>query len=287
MRLTRAAWRGTVGTFRTSCPSASAHSPVVRHAETLAADVTILIRGGHAMRKVPVLLALAAIGLTAPPVGATNVTPSSLRTLDGSGNNASHPTWGQAGSLYLRFGPANYADGIGPPVGRPDNRYVSNRVFNDVDQNLFSETGVTQWGWVWGQFMDHDLRPARRAPARPRHRRSRPRSARGLHQRPRRRSTSAARRPRPGPASRRARQQINTDEQLHRRRRRLRQRREPAGLAAGRAARRQPGQQRRHAAAARTATCRACTARGNAATAPAMDLMGALAAHARPGRGRR
>ena len=110
------------------------------------------------MRKVPVVLALAAVVLTAPPVGATNVTPTPLRTLDGSANNAAHPTWGQAGSLYLRLGPTSYADGVGAvPTGLPDIRNLSNRIFNDVGQNLFSENGVTQWGWAWGQFMDHDL----------------------------------------------------------------------------------------------------------------------------------
>jgi hypothetical protein len=36
-------------------------------------------------------------------------------------------------------------------------RYVSNRIFNDVGQNLFSENGVTQWGWAWGQWLDHDV----------------------------------------------------------------------------------------------------------------------------------
>jgi hypothetical protein len=36
----------------------------------------------------------------------------------------------------------------------PD-RYVSNRIFNDTSQNLFSENGVSQWGFAWGQFLDH------------------------------------------------------------------------------------------------------------------------------------
>src|SRR5881397_20662 len=51
----------------------------------------------------------------------------------------------------------------------PSLRYVSNRIFNDVGQNIFSKDGVTQWGWVWGQFLDHDFglrdeRPAENAP---------------------------------------------------------------------------------------------------------------------------
>ena len=91
------------------------------------------------------------------------------RTLDGSNNNPLHPAWGRAGTLYLRVAPANYADGVSSMVGGPSMRYVSDRVFNDVGQNIFSETGVTQWGWAWGQFLDHDFglrdeRPAENAP---------------------------------------------------------------------------------------------------------------------------
>ena len=80
-----------------------------------------------------------------------------IRTLDGSGNNVAHPTWGQAGTAYPRVGPANYADGVSSMQGGPSPRRISNRVFNDVGQNLFSENNVSQWGWVWGQFIDHDI----------------------------------------------------------------------------------------------------------------------------------
>ncbi len=48
-----------------------------------------------------------------------------------------------------------FADGRSAPVSGPPARYVSNRIFNDTNQNLFSENGVTQWGFVWGQFLDH------------------------------------------------------------------------------------------------------------------------------------
>jgi hypothetical protein len=80
---------------------------------------------------------------------------SSTRAMDGSGNNASNPSWGQAGTQYNRVAPANYADGVAKPVTGPNTRYVSNRIFNDRAQNLFSENNVSQWGFVWGQFMDH------------------------------------------------------------------------------------------------------------------------------------
>jgi peroxidase len=77
------------------------------------------------------------------------------RSLDGFGNNLADPTQGQAGMPYPRIAPANYADGIGTPVRGPAPRYVSNRIFNDVAQNVFSDRGVSQWGFVWGQFLDH------------------------------------------------------------------------------------------------------------------------------------
>ncbi len=83
--------------------------------------------------------------------------------LDGRGNNRRHPEWGQAGTQYSRVVPARYADGIGEQVSGPNARYVSNRVFNDVNQNLFSERNVTQWGFTWGQFLDHTF-GLRRAP---------------------------------------------------------------------------------------------------------------------------
>jgi hypothetical protein len=100
-----------------------------------------------------------------PP--ATN--PAENRTLDGAGNNAAHTDWGRAGTQYLRVAAPNYADGISSMVSGPPTRYVSNRIFNDLGQNLFSENGVSQWGWAWGQFMDHDFglrdeTPAEHAP---------------------------------------------------------------------------------------------------------------------------
>jgi hypothetical protein len=96
-------------------------------------------------------------GLVIAPTGAVAQDDALVRrTLDGSRNNLDHPTWGMAGVPYRRVAPANYADGRAKPVSpvAPD-RYVSNRIFNDTSQNLFSENNVSQWGFSWGQFMDH------------------------------------------------------------------------------------------------------------------------------------
>src|SRR4051794_1683412 len=77
------------------------------------------------------------------------------RSLDGSGNNRAHPSWGSAGTPYARTAPSAYADGIGAVESGPNARYISNRVFNDSGQNVFSERNLSQWAWTWGQFMDH------------------------------------------------------------------------------------------------------------------------------------
>src|SRR5712691_11269620 len=119
------------------------------------------------MRKI-VVLALVAFVVSVPS-GAADLLPIAVRTLDGSGNNILHPDWGQANTPYLRVATPNYADGVGTMVAGPPARYVSNRVFNDVGQNVFSENSVSQWGWAWGQFMDHDFglrdeTPAENAP---------------------------------------------------------------------------------------------------------------------------
>jgi hypothetical protein len=78
-----------------------------------------------------------------------------IQSLDGNGNNRARPNQGQVGTAYPRVGAARYADGRSQPVAGPNSRFVSNRVFNDSTQNIFSEHRVTQWGWTWGQFLDH------------------------------------------------------------------------------------------------------------------------------------
>ncbi|MGH3648842.1 MAG: peroxidase family protein [Micromonosporaceae bacterium] len=107
------------------------------------------------------LAALLAAGLAALDITASADTLSEADTLsdeqslDGRGNNKAHPDWGLVGNPYSRVAAARYADGKSKPVTGPDARRVSNRVFNDTHQNLFSERSITQWGFVWGQFLDH------------------------------------------------------------------------------------------------------------------------------------
>jgi hypothetical protein len=104
-----------------------------------------------------------ALGLVAALVSAVAVAgPASrlsisfaVESLNGAGDNLAHPTWGRSGSPYARVAPARYADGVARPVDGPNARAVSNRIFNDTDLNVISERGVSQWAWVWGQFLDH------------------------------------------------------------------------------------------------------------------------------------
>src|SRR5712691_12941157 len=103
------------------------------------------------------------------PSSVAAVRSSEMRTLDGSGNNLLHPDWGRAGTQYLRVAPSHYANGVSAMVAGPPARYISNRIFNDIAQNVFSENGVSQWGWLWGQFLDHtfglrDETPAESSP---------------------------------------------------------------------------------------------------------------------------
>jgi hypothetical protein len=112
---------------------------------------------------VAALLALASLGcaLSAPaalakaPAGPVVV--SEPRPLDGAGTNPLHPDWGVAGTPYARLVAPRYADEVSTPVGGPNPRYVSNRVFNSLGVDLFSPRNVSQWVWVWGQFLDHNF----------------------------------------------------------------------------------------------------------------------------------
>ncbi|WP_165960250.1 peroxidase family protein [Actinocrispum wychmicini] len=79
------------------------------------------------------------------------------QSLNGVNNNPNFPSLGAGNTKYLRIGPTRYADGLSQMVSGPNARAVSNRIFNDMHINVFSDRGVTQWGNVWGQFVDHNM----------------------------------------------------------------------------------------------------------------------------------
>jgi hypothetical protein len=80
-----------------------------------------------------------------------------VQSLNGVNNNPFVSNLGATNTRYLRIGSPHYADGRSQMVSGPDPRYVSNRIFNDTNADIFSERGVTQWGNVWGQFIDHNI----------------------------------------------------------------------------------------------------------------------------------
>lgn len=83
---------------------------------------------------------------------------SQNRTIDGTGNNLAHPEWGSVGVQLRRANGPAYADGVSAPAGpcRPSPRLISNTL-NDQDESIPNPWGQSDYVWVWGQFVDHDL----------------------------------------------------------------------------------------------------------------------------------
>lgn len=81
-----------------------------------------------------------------------------IRTINGENNNQSNRSWGSAGTMLLRASPVAYENQRFTPSGaeRPNPRDISNTVH--IQENLRpNELGASDFMWVWGQFLDHDL----------------------------------------------------------------------------------------------------------------------------------
>jgi len=79
-------------------------------------------------------------------------------SVDGTGNNIAHPTWGAAGTTLIRIAPAKYSDGISTPAGgiRPSARVVSNALSAQTADEE-NARHLSDFVYVWGQFLDHDI----------------------------------------------------------------------------------------------------------------------------------
>ena len=80
------------------------------------------------------------------------------RTVTGVQNNPLYPNWGAANTTMRRLAPAAYPDGISAISGtdRPNPRTVSNEIF--AQPGLIDDPmNLSDYCWVWGQFLDHDL----------------------------------------------------------------------------------------------------------------------------------
>lgn len=90
--------------------------------------------------------------LSVNPIG---LDPSSIF---GTGNNQQNAAWGSTGEELLRLTSVEYGDGIESLAGgdRPSARVISNAV---VAQTELEENAreLTDYVWIWGQFIDHDI----------------------------------------------------------------------------------------------------------------------------------
>src|SRR5438105_6046244 len=84
---------------------------------------------------------------------------SAVESIDGTGNNLSHSTWGSTNTDLLRIAAAAYADGISAPSGanRPSARAVSDAVVAHGADEMPNNRNMSAFVWAWGQFIDHDL----------------------------------------------------------------------------------------------------------------------------------
>ena len=112
------------------------------------------------------LLVIALVGFLSSCGSTDNDEP--YRTIDGSGNNKRNPQMNQAEVQLIRLADPDYADGISSLAGadRPNPRTISNKVNVHPlpGSNLVNEQGLipnpdsaTNFVWLWGQFMDHDI----------------------------------------------------------------------------------------------------------------------------------
>lgn len=78
--------------------------------------------------------------------------------IDGIGNNLSHPEIGAANTALVRLVSSDYGDGLSTPAGedRPSAREVSNAIAA-VETSIENERYLTDYVWIWGQFIDHDI----------------------------------------------------------------------------------------------------------------------------------
>jgi peroxidase len=86
-------------------------------------------------------------------------------TINGTGNNVTNVTWGQAGTDLIRLTPAAYANGISSPSLPSDQsaRAISNDVNSQdingssTETNTIDGNNLSDFGYAFGQFIDHDM----------------------------------------------------------------------------------------------------------------------------------
>ena len=110
--------------------------------------------------------AMLSVTAAASPVLGPTVPASLYRPIDEVGNNVASPTLGTAGTDLLRVSVAAYANGVSSPSLPQDQ---SARVISDIlnnqanptdpstDLNTVDASSLSDFGYAFGQFIDHDL----------------------------------------------------------------------------------------------------------------------------------
>jgi hypothetical protein len=89
-----------------------------------------------------------------------------FRPITEVGNNVANPTQATAGTDLLRLSPVAYANGINTPslAGNPGARVVSDVINNQADPanpsqdiQTVNQNSLSDFGYAWGQFIDHDM----------------------------------------------------------------------------------------------------------------------------------
>ncbi|MBY6069307.1 peroxidase [Leisingera aquaemixtae] len=79
------------------------------------------------------------------------------RPSDGTSANPDNPDWGATGTELLRMaGSALGPDGEMAGADRPNARVLSN-LLSAQDGETVNAAGASDFLWIWGQFLDHDL----------------------------------------------------------------------------------------------------------------------------------
>lgn len=81
-----------------------------------------------------------------------------IQSFDGTGNNPHDETIGAAETQLLRLVNADYGDGVSTLAGnsRMGPRHISNTVSEQYAE-IPNSDGATDFLWLWGQFLDHDI----------------------------------------------------------------------------------------------------------------------------------
>lgn len=81
------------------------------------------------------------------------------RSIDGHDNNLGNPDWGAAHGPIRVVTSLAFSDGFQMPAGltRPNPRHISNQLFQQNGEFMPDPMALSDYIWVFGQFIDHDI----------------------------------------------------------------------------------------------------------------------------------